>query len=330
MNIFDRSWNLKIFTLTGRRLCFLCGHAFIYINGRSFSTSNAINLTKLSYKITKIFKYSGDVWPLPPPTCSSEWLRHINSHRGQRQVSELPALSFREGGHAEAPVQLVPLQWLEAWADPAFQPTRGHAACGHHSWDLEDEDEDGSYKKHQEPHCHTLVLLVPYFFFGFPQFQLFSLFLNFLDIVIPPFSVQYFLLFLSSPYSLDNSCFSSWFILFSFFARYHLIIPLFLFFSVSVLHLFVLFLFLYFQIFVRSSLCFPLFLYILFIPWLLTLHSCISIAGPWTFSAPLSLSFLLPFSEKFIKISSFPWFFPADELMSFFSSQMLVYNIFVH
>lgn len=93
-----------------------------------------------------------------PRTCSSAWLRYVNSHGGQWQVGEPPALGLRERGHAEAPVQLVPLQRLEAWADPALQTARGHAACRGHHCNVEDEDGERSCKKHQNPHCNTWVL----------------------------------------------------------------------------------------------------------------------------------------------------------------------------
>lgn len=98
-------------------------------------------------------------------TCSCAWLRYVNSHGGHRQVCEPPALSLRERGHAEAPVQLVPLQRLEAGADPALQPSRGHAACRggcRCRCRVEDEDGERSCKKHQEPHRHTWVLRLLY------------------------------------------------------------------------------------------------------------------------------------------------------------------------
>lgn len=67
-----------------------------------------------------------------------------------------PALGLGQRGHAEAPVQLVPLQRLEARADPALQPARGHAARrGHGLRYVEDEDGERSCEEHQEPHRHT-------------------------------------------------------------------------------------------------------------------------------------------------------------------------------
>lgn len=90
-------------------------------------------------------------------TCSRARLRHVDGHGRQRQVGEPPALSLGQRGHPEAPVQLVPLQRLEAGADPALQPARGHAAGRRR---VEDEDGEGSGEKHQEPHGHSWILLV--------------------------------------------------------------------------------------------------------------------------------------------------------------------------
>lgn len=90
-------------------------------------------------------------------TCSRARLRHVDGHGRQRQVGEPPALSLGQRGHPEAPVQLVPLQWLEAGADPALQPARGNAA----GWRrVDDKDGEGSGEKHQEPHGHSWILLV--------------------------------------------------------------------------------------------------------------------------------------------------------------------------
>lgn len=90
-------------------------------------------------------------------TCGRARLRHVDGHGRQRQVGEQPALSLGQRGHPEAPVQLVPLQRLEAGADPALQPARGHAAGRRR---VEDEDGEGSSEKHQEPHGHSWILLV--------------------------------------------------------------------------------------------------------------------------------------------------------------------------
>lgn len=134
------------------------------------------------------------------PTCSCAWLRHVNSHSGQGQVGEPPAFGLGQRGHAEAPVQLVPLQRLQAWADPALQPARSHAArrgvC-HRS--VEDEDGERSSKKHQEPHCQISVLLVLYSWF------------NLLN--CSPFFVSMFVVCLLCLCFVIYSCFSSWVIL---------------------------------------------------------------------------------------------------------------------
>lgn len=105
-------------------------------------------------------------------TCGGgSWLRRVDGHGGQREVGEPPALGLGQGRHAQAPVQLVPLQRLEARADPALQPARGHAARRRHRRRhrrrAEDEDAEGSGEEQQEPHVHTGVLLVLIFCFNF-------------------------------------------------------------------------------------------------------------------------------------------------------------------
>lgn len=70
-------------------------------------------------------------------------------------MGEPSALGFRERGHAEASVQLIPLQRLEARADPPLQPGRAHSACCH----LRAEDEDGERcsQEQQEPHSQSFL-----------------------------------------------------------------------------------------------------------------------------------------------------------------------------
>lgn len=99
-------------------------------------------------------------------TCSCAWLCYVNGNGRRWQVGELPTLGLGEQGHAEAPVQLVPLQWLEARADPSLQPSWGHAAC----CGVKDEDRERSSEEHQEPHCltcHTFPFLTGSLFLDF-------------------------------------------------------------------------------------------------------------------------------------------------------------------
>lgn len=110
-------------------------------------------------------------------TCSCAWLCYVNGNGRRWQVGDLPTLGLREQGHTEAPVQLVPLQWLEARADPSLQPSWGHAAC----CGVKDEDRERSSEEHQEPHCltcHTFPLLIASSsrFFRWFLFRLFNCF----------------------------------------------------------------------------------------------------------------------------------------------------------
>lgn len=121
---------------------------------------------------------TGDLCPCR--TCSRARLWRVNGHGGQRQVGKLPAFGLGERGHAEAPVQLVPLQRLEAGARPSLQPPRGHASCRR---GVEDEDGQRSNEKHQEPHghsCHTSLSCFSLLILLFSlRFFLYSVFLKF-------------------------------------------------------------------------------------------------------------------------------------------------------
>lgn len=96
-------------------------------------------------------------WLSFAPTCGGSLLRHVHSHRGQGKVGEPSAVRLRHGGHAEAAVQLVPLQHLEARADPAVQPTEGHTSRrGQRGSRVDVRGKNG--KKHKEPHDQTQLL----------------------------------------------------------------------------------------------------------------------------------------------------------------------------
>lgn len=143
-------------------------------------------------------------------------LRHVHSHRGQRQVGVLPAFSLREGGQATAALQLVPLQWLEGWADPALQPAQGYAGCWDHNCSVQNEDEEESSERN---HCHTCSFFkcLPFscffvcksLFLGFPNLLVFVLFYPH---IFPRTTLCYWTFLFLYARSEPLFCYSVWFI----------------------------------------------------------------------------------------------------------------------
>lgn len=88
------------------------------------------------------------------PTCSAVRLRHVNRHRGKRQMQQAPAVCLRPGGWVEAAMQLIPLHQLETQMDPALQPPFA-AHRGHRVHNVEYGKK--RCKKLQEPHAHPFT-----------------------------------------------------------------------------------------------------------------------------------------------------------------------------